>query len=166
MGSGSNSSPKGTSSVPVLVAGSGPRGAVTVCISLKKHLLKPFKFMVLVIDSKYRKSRHCKRTHSPAAGPDKVPDLNSTQKAFQMFLTRLVFWGELLCFPGHLGLIMFPKHCGARKTNYLYAALHVVKWLWVVCDIEVRDLSENVRIHYVIYISYLFSHWVSPSLPR
>lgn len=118
--SGSNSSPKGTSSVPVLVAGSGPRGAVTVCISLKKHLLKSFKFLVLVIDSKYRKIHHCKRTHSPAAGPDKVPDLYSTQKAFQMLLTWLVFWGELLCFPGHLGLTMFPKHCGACKpTTYV-----------------------------------------------
>lgn len=47
--------------------------------------------MVLVIDSKYRKSYHCERSHSPAAGPDKVPDLDSTQKAFQMLLTRLVF---------------------------------------------------------------------------
>lgn len=82
VGSGSNSSPKGTSSVPVLVAGSGPREAVTVFISLKKHLLKSFKFMVLVIDSKYKTSHHCKRTHSPAAGPDRVPDLDSTQTVF------------------------------------------------------------------------------------
>lgn len=92
MGSGSNSSPKGTSSVPVLWQEVGPKGQLTVCISLKKHLLKSFKFMVLVIDSKYRKSHHCKRTHShAAAGPDRVPDLDSTQTAFQMFLARLVF---------------------------------------------------------------------------
>lgn len=163
MGSDSNSSPKGTSSVPVLVAGSGPRGAVTVCISLKKHLLKSFKFMVLVIDSKYRKSplqkdslTCCLSLQSawPGLYSDSVPDVLG-----QASLLRRAVVLPWAPESNHVSQALWGMQ------NQLLICCPSCGKMTVVCDIEVRGLIENVRINNVIY-DKLFSHWVSPSLPR